>query len=198
MNLVIEVVVFLIGIAVLSIYPMTFLGMYGSLVFLSVAVLVIAKRRKISFSELGFTTNFKKTLSPWAIMTFGLLLLLAVAKFFYPDGVFTGLLKDRSGYIFFIPLYSFGAFLQEFVFRGYYFARVKPYMGIATATILNIIIFTLSHLPVVIHLRSNLIYLSVLGGVMWSIYYAKYPNIYLAGISHTLIGLATFLLLQKF
>lgn len=197
-TLVIEALVLIIGIGFLSIIPMTFLVMYGSITLLSITVLIIARHRNISFAELGFTTITKKSLLSWVIMTLGLLLLLFALNFFYPDGVFTGLLKERNGYIYFIPLYSLGVFLQEFVFRGYYFARVKKHMSMRSAVVLNIVIFSLSHLPVFFHLSSSLFFLSMVGGIFWSIYYSNYPNIYLAWLSHNLIGLAAFLLLQTF
>ncbi len=199
MNLVFEAVVLIAGLMVVSIIPLTNSVVYGSLVFLTVVCYAIARKYGISLSELGFTTNFKKTLLPWTTMTLGLLLLLVVAKSLYPGGLFTGILTNRRAFIYIIPMYTiFGSFMQEFVFRGYFFARVKPYMSVATVIILNIIIFSLFHLPYIVHFRSNLFYLSIAGGILWSIYYAKYPNLYLAWMSHALVGATTLLLLQRF
>jgi len=199
MNLVFEAVVLIAGLVVVSIIPLTNSVVYGSLVFLTAVSFAIARKYGISLSELGFTTNSKKTLLPWTTMTLGLLLLLVVAKLLYPGGLFTGILTNRRAFIYIIPMYAIlGSFMQEFVFRGYFFARVKPYMSVATAIILNIIIFSLFHLPYIVHFRSNLFYLSIAGGILWSIYYAKYPNLYLAWMSHALVGATTLLLLQRF
>ena len=199
MNLVIEAVVLALGLLVFSVLRITIYHVYGSLVFLTLATFVISKRIGITTAELGFASNFKKTLLPWTIVTLGLLLLLAVTKYFYPGGIFRGMLTDRNSVIFIIPFYvTLSSFMQEFVLRGYFFARVKPYMNLLTAIILNIIIFSLFHLPFLLHYQSGLFYLATIGGIVWSIFYAKYPNIYLAWLSHSLVGATTLLLLQKF
>ena len=198
MSLVIEIVILLIGIVLSSIYPLSLLSVYGSLAVLCVIVYIVARKRHMSLIDSGISTDFKTALSPWTIMTIGLLFLLAVAKLLYPEGLFTGLLADRRDFAYFIPLYILGSLPQEFVFRGYYFARVKSYMNTSTAIILNIIIFSLFHIPIMVHLKSNLLYLSIFGGILWSIYYAKYPNLYLAWISHALVGSTAFLLLKQF
>lgn len=199
MNLAIESVVLAVGLVVFSISRISIYVVYGSLVILTLSTFVIAKRNGISLTELGFTTNFKKTILPWTLVTLGLLLLLAVTKYFYPSGIFRGMLTDRSSVIFIIPFYALlSSFMQEFVFRGYFFARVKPYMSSVTAIVLNVIIFSLFHIPLVFHAQSGLFYLSIIGGAVWSISYAKYPNLYLAWISHALVGATTLLLLQKF
>jgi len=194
-----EILVFVLGIIAFSILPINNLVIYSVLIMSFVLVFPLSKKYQITVKDLGFTNNFRVTLLPWVLLTCTMLLAVVIAKIYYPSGIFTGILKDRSAFLYIIPVYViFGAFIQEFLFRGYFFARVKDLMTANIAIVLNIALFSFFHLPYIVHFQSSLFYLSIIGGIFWSICYARYPNMILAWMSHAFVGATTLLLLQKF
>jgi len=197
MNLAIEAVVLVAGFVAFMMVPLSRPLVYGALVFLTILTYLLSRQKGYSLADLGLVNNFKKTTAPWLTGTLFLLLLLAVAVYYSPGGIVGGVWTNRNSLTYTIPLYvTIGSFIQEFVFRGYYFARVRSYLNDATAIVLNIIIFTLFHLPI-LSIQPKLFFLSILGGVFWSISYAKYPNLYLAWLSHAILGSTVLIIALK-
>jgi membrane protease YdiL (CAAX protease family) len=128
-----------------------------------------------------------------------MILLIIIMKFINPNGLFTGFSNDRSQFALTIPFYLvIGSFIQEFIFRAYLFAVTKSLWRKVNVIILNIFLFSFFHLPYFVQLNSNLTYLSVGAGIIWSTLYYYFPNLYMAWLSHAITGSLTLLLLQSF
>ncbi len=194
-----EVIAFLVLLGAFTLVPMTQLTLQVSIFALSIYTFFISKYKRISLKQLGLVRPSKEIVVKWFLLTFGMSVGILILKFIFQEGLFNGVSKTRQAFIYLIPFYIlFGTFFQEFVFRGYIFARTSKLYPINTSIIINIALFSAFHLPYLVQYRSNLIYLSMLGGVCWSFMYAKYPNLYLAWISHGIVGSLNLLLLQRF
>jgi len=151
---------------------------------------------KLSLFDLGIRNNYKKTLFPWLIISLVMLFIVFFVNLLYPEGIFVGF-TTREGFIRNLPFYALiGAFCQEFVFRGYFYRRASTVLHKNSAISTTIIIFTLFHLPHFLQLYSSLILLSAIAGIVWTLWYAKYPNLILASLSHAIVGGAALLLLR--
>lgn len=198
MNLIQETLVLIFGVVIASLFPLTQYTINGGYLLLGLFAYIQARRNGISLAELGLKPSFNRTFQPWLQLTIGLLIAVTIIKTLFPSGIYSDVIPNRQAYIYIVPIYIFfGSLLQELYFRGYFFARVKPYMSIFTATLLNVALFSFFHLPYIVQLHSNLFYLSIIVGIVWSIYYAKYPNLYLSWASHAIVGSAALLLLQS-
>lgn len=195
----IEVIAFLVLLGIFTLIPMTQLTLQGSTFALAAYCFIVSRHNKISLEQLGLTRPSKDSLTKWFLITLlmggGILLL----KFIFPDGLFNGVSKNRQSFVYLIPFYILiGTFFQEFIFRGYVFARTHKLFPVGASVMINIALFSIFHLPYLVQFRSNLIYLSMAAGVCWSLMYAKYPNLYLAWASHAIVGSLNLLLLQRF
>jgi len=194
-----EIVAFLILLGIFTLVPMTQLTMQGSTFALSVYAYFSSKHSRFSLEQLGLVRPSKEILIKWLLLTLGMVVGIIILKVIFPDGLFNGVSKNRLAFIYLIPFYILlGTFFQEFIFRGYVFARTSRLFTMGSSVIINIALFSVFHLPYLVQFRSNLIYLSMIAGVCWSFMYAKYPNLYLAWISHGIVGSLNLLLLQRF
>lgn len=199
LGLVSEILVFVILLGIFTLIPMSQATIQGSTIALSVYVLVVSKYKKITSKQLGFNLPSRKVIVKWTLLTLSMILVIVLLKINFPEGLFNGVSKNRRVFLYLIPFYVLvGTFLQELVFRGYLFARTSKLFTISISIVINILLFSIFHLPYFIQYRSNLIYLSMAAGVCWSFMYAKYPNLYMAWISHAIVGSLNLLLLQKF
>lgn len=198
-SIIFEVFLFLIFLGLFTLIPLNQFLIQGSTIFLFLLTIVISRKRRYSLKELGITKPTKPAILGWIYCTLGLLLVIFFLKVAYPEGGFNGVLKNRNAFLYIIPLYVFvGSFMQEFVFRGYVFARASGLFSAGISILLNIFLFSMFHLPYLTQFHSNLMYLSMAAGACWSIVYYKYPNLYLAWFSHAIVGGLTLILLQKF
>lgn len=194
-----EIVGFLVLLGLFTTIPMTQMTMQGSTMALSLYVFIAVRHRHISMKQLGLEVPSKLVLVKWVLLTAAMILGIILLKIIFPDGVFNGVSKNREAFIYLIPFYVLiGTFFQEFIFRGYVFARTSNLFTIGISIFINILLFSIFHLPYFVQYRSNLIYLSMIAGVCWSFMYVKYPNLYMAWISHAIVGSLNLLLLQKF
>lgn len=167
------------------------------LIAYSIALFLAYKR--FSFAEMGFINNFRTTLFPWLLTSFVMIAAVLILKQVYPSGIFNGFSKSYQVLLAHMPYYIFfSAVVQEIVFRGYFFRRARQTFTLPTTVIITIIIFAAFHLPYIVQLRSALFYFSIIAGTIWTVLYAKYPNIILAAASHSIVGAIALLLLQKF
>ena len=124
---------------------------------------------------------------------------LIITKNIFPSGLFKGFCQSYSCLLWNLPQYVFiNSVLQELVFRGYFFEKTKEYFSTNKTIIISSLIFAYFHLAYLIQLKSELFYISIIAGIIWGIFYSKYPNMILAMISHSVVGAITLLLLQKF
>jgi uncharacterized protein len=196
---ILETVIFLIFLGLFTLIPLNQVLLQSLIIALFLVTVVLSRNGKYSLKELGLEMPTRRTLLGWIFCTLGLILAVIILKIIYPDGVFNGVSKNRSAFLYLIPFYVFvGSFLQEFIFRGYVFDRTKGLFSIGISILLNIFLFSMFHLPYLVQFHSNLLYLSMAAGVCWSIVYAKYPNLYLAWLSHAIVGSLNLVLLQKF
>lgn len=194
-----EIGFFLLLLSLFTLIPLSQVLMQGSLFGVFLLTIVMTKKNNYSLEMLGLTFPAKPTIFSWIFCTLGMSLVVILLKIIYPGGIFNGVLKDRSAFLYIIPFYVLvGTFMQEFVFRGYFFARTRNLFSIEDSILLNILTFSAFHLPYLIQIQSNLMYLSITAGVCWSIMYSKYPNLYLAWLSHAIVGGLTLVLLQSF
>lgn len=194
-----EITIFLILLTIFSFIPMGQLTIQASIIALSIYVLIVSKLRGITLKQLGLYIPDKQVTTKWLLLTLSMIIAVIILKIIFPEGVFNGVSKNRQAFIYLIPFYVLlGTFFQELVFRGYLFARTSKLFTISISIVINILLFSIFHLPYLIQYRSNLIYLSMAAGVCWSFMYAKYPNLYMAWISHAIVGSLNLLLLQKF
>ena len=155
--------------------------------------------KRFSFAEMGFRNNFHFTLIPWSFTSLIMIAAILILKYFYPSGMFYGFSKNYQVLLSYIPYYIFfSAVLQEVVFRGYFFQRSRQIFSRPMTVVITIFIFAAFHLPYIVQLRSALFYFSIIAGTIWTVLYAKYPNIILAAASHSIVGAIALLLLQKF
>lgn len=198
-NFFVEILIFFVLLGIFTLIPMNQLTLQGSIISLSIYVFFASRYRKITFKQLGFEQPTKDTMIKWILLTLCMITGVVILKIIFPKGVFNGVTKNRQAFIYLIPFYVLaGSFFQEFVFRGYIFARTSKLFSVSTSITINIVLFSIFHLPYFIQYQSNLIYLSMIAGVCWSLMYSKYPNIFMVWISHGIIGSLNLLLLQKF
>lgn len=196
---VLEIVLLLILLGLFMLLPLNQLLIQSSIIGLFLLTIALSKKRHYSLQKLGLEIPTRSTMLGWIYCTLGLSLAIILLKIVYPDGVFNGVLKNRSAFLYIIPFYVFvGSFMQEFVFRGYVFARTRGLFSTGISVLLNIFLFSMFHLPYLTQFHSNLMYLSMAAGVCWSVVYYKYPNLYLAWFSHAIVGGLTLVLLQRF
>lgn len=198
-NFFVEILIFFVFLVIFTSIPMNQITLQGSIIALSIYVFFASRNRRITLKQLGLELPTKDTVIKWTFLTLGMIIGIVILKIIFPEGVFKGISKNRQAFIYLIPFYVLaGSFFQEFVFRGYIFARTSKLFSASTSIIINIILFSIFHLPYFIQYQSNLLYLSMIAGICWSLMYAKYPNLYMVWISHGVIGSLNLLLLQKF
>ena len=198
-SIIFEVFLFLIFLGLFTLIPLNQFLIQGSTIFLFLLTIVLSRKRRYSLKELGMTKPTKLAILGWIYCTLGLLLVIVFLKVAYQDGVFNGVSKNRSAFLYLIPFYIFvGTFMQEFIFRGYVFARTNGLFSIGISILLNILLFSMFHIPYMVQFHSNLLYLSMVAGVCWSVVYFKHPNLYLAWLSHAIVGSLNLILLQRF
>jgi len=194
-----EIVVFLVLLTLFSFIPMSQLTIQGSIFILSLYALVASLLRRFTFKQLGFVKPSKEIVVKWVLLTLGMIIAIVLLKIIFPDGIFRGVSKNRQAFLYLIPFYVLiGTFFQEFVFRGYLFAKTSKLFSIGPSVTINIFLFSIFHIPYFVQYQSNLLYLSIIAGVCWAFMYAKYPNLYMVWISHGIVGSLSLLLLQKF
>lgn len=195
----IEVLVLLVMLGVFTFVPMNQFTINGATFALFVYAIVSAKYRGITRKDLGIELPSKSTLMAWLFLTLAMVAGIVLLKLAFSSGVYVGSIKNRQLFVYIIPFYIiFGTFFQEFIFRGYLYARTLKIFSVGTTIAINIALFSLFHFPYFVQLESNLLYLSMIAGACWSFMYVKHPNLYLAWISHGIIGSLSLLLLQKF
>ena len=172
---------------------------YTSIFLLSLYVIAASVQRKFTPEQLGFVKPSKEIVIKWTLLTLGMIIAIVLLKIIFPDGVFRGVAKNRQIFLYLVPFYIlFGSFFQELVFRGYLFARTSKLFSIGPSIAINILLFSIFHIPYFVQYQSNLLYLSILAGACWAFMYAKYPNLYMVWILHGIVGSLSLLLLQKF
>lgn len=197
-NYLIEKTIWFFIVTTTAFLPLTAtkLNLLGLLLYLIVIILMI--KQKI-FRKINFKSNFKKNLLPWTIMSSTMILGLIIAKTIFPNGLFKGFCQSYSCLLWNLPQYIFiSSILQELVFRGYFFEKTKELFSTNKTIIISSLIFAYFHLSYIIQLKSELFYISIIAGIIWGIFYSKYPNMILAMLSHSIVGTITLLLLQKF
>ncbi|MCR4313132.1 MAG: CPBP family intramembrane metalloprotease [Candidatus Roizmanbacteria bacterium] len=194
-----EILAFIVVLGIFTFIPINQLIIQGSIFSLSIYVLIVSVYKKITLKQLGFILPSKEMVLKWMNLTLMMIIGIIILKIVFPEGLFVGVAKNRRVFLYLIPFYILvGTFFQELVFRGYLFARTSKLFVIKTSIIINIILFSVFHIPYFVQYQSNLLYLSIVSGICWSIMYAKYPNLYMAWISHAVVGSINLLLLQKF
>lgn len=194
-----EIFEFLVLLIIFTFIPLNQLILQGSIIVLTLYVLIASKLQNISLMQLGLNKPTKQGIMFWILGTCFMVMAIISLKIIFPEGIFYGVSKNKQAFLYLIPFYILiGTFLQELIFRGYVFARTSKLFSKNTSIIINIILFSIFHLPYFVQYRSNLIYLSIIAGACWSLMYAKYPNLFLAWISHGVVGSLNLLLLQKF
>jgi len=194
-----EVVIFLLLVTLFSFIPMSQLSIQGSILLLSVYVYITSSLRKITLKQLGLEMPTREVIIKWALLTFVMIVAVLILKVIFPNGIYKGVAKNRQIFMYLVPFYVlFGSFFQEYIFRGYLFARTSKLFSVGTSIAINIALFSIFHIPYFVQYQSNLLYLSMLAGVCWAFMYAKYPNLYMVWLSHGIVGSLNLLLLQQF
>jgi membrane protease YdiL (CAAX protease family) len=153
---------------------------------------------KITKEDLGFTKWSLRTLGAWILCTVLMIISTYLIKLLVSTSTFLGTTKTIEESIAMLPMYCIGAYFQEFIFRGYVFARAKKLYGTNLSILITIFLFTILHIPLLIQYNSLILLYSLLGGVLWTLLYAKYQNIILAGTSHAIVGALTTVLLRRY
>jgi uncharacterized protein len=156
---------------------------FAVLILAAIVVVVIARLYRFSPVELGFTrNNLETSLKAIALPTLGFALLMLI---YY---IIQGTRIDNSAYS--SPFYLFfigvSSPLQEFLYRGFLFSifsRVK--LAIWLQITLSTLLYSFVHL---IYRDLSTLVLTVIIGLTWGWYYAKFQNLYSIIVSHSLLG----------
>jgi membrane protease YdiL (CAAX protease family) len=190
---------YLITILFFSFVPATQLVQQIALIALCLVTIYLISQFRLSPIDLGMVMPSTKYIIGWITITLFMVLIIFGIKWFFPMGIFTGLINNRSTLITLLPSYViFSAFIQEFVFRGFIFGITRRLFTPYQIILVSISLFAIAHLHYYIQFRSNLIFLSIISGVFWTIGYSRYPNLWLAWISHAIVGGLGIFLLQRF
>lgn len=191
-------IVWFLIVTITAFLPLTAtkLNLLGLSLYLIVIILMV--KQKI-FKNINFINNFRKYLLPWIIMSSVMIFSLIITKYIFPRGLFKGFCQSYSCLLWNLPQYIFiSSVLQELVFRGYFFEKTKILFSTNKTIIISSLIFAYFHLAYIVQLKSELFYISIIAGIVWGIFYSKYPNMFLVMLSHSIVGTITLLLLQKF
>ena len=173
-------------IFVLPLIARFFLPQFTTLVILGVVTLItaiICFHKQVSLKDLGFRTdNFVSGIKNYFLVTF----LLAYSLFVFAEFsglTFVNIFSDWHFYGVFILV----SFSQEFIFRSYLVNESKKHFKKnRNIAFLNAFLFGLMH--TILPNPDLMFILSFIGGFVWTIVYLKHPNIYLVGISHSIIN----------
>jgi len=188
----------LVAVLTISIIPLdqTKMNFFGAILYLLIGILMIKSR---TMRNINFGKNLKETFGWWLGVTLLMIVFILLLKIIYPEGVIKGFCSDRSCLLNQMPKYVLlSATLQELVFRGYFFERVRKLFSTNQTILITSIIFGLFHLPYLLQLKSILFYLSLGAGLIWGVTYAKKPNMIWVMSSHAIVGGWGLWLLQRF
>ena len=152
--------------------------------------LLFAIQRRYRFRELGYRIdNFSSSLC-WNLIfcVLGSFCLYCAYKFgiLNPIKIYT----VPYIYVFYIV---FLAPVQELLFRGILFAEMRRMGNIDCRIILLVSTFSFCFLHIIYN-RFSILIVSFVSGLIWSVIYIKWPNIWGISLSHALLGsLAIFL-----
>ena len=157
---------------------------YVIMTVITLAIIVLEKRRKISWVELGFRKdNLKSSLIVNTILVLvasSIILIVASTSIFTPPTA----TSFRNFYIFYIIAL---APIQELLFRSIVFAEFKraAITRPITKILLSAVIFAIPHLIY----RSTATVIVALGiGLIWGWIYDRYPNWLGVALSHSILG----------
>lgn len=172
----------------LGVIPFRF-RFHASIILLAVFIIFSFLRRH-GFKELGFRyDNLKES------VFCNLLFCLAGSVGLYLTYK-AGYLRSRNDhllpYIYFIYI-VFLSPVQEIVFRGILFAELKKIRIYDSRWIIIISTFSFCFLHL-IYRHPPMLFITFVSGLVWSLIYTKWPNVWGVSISHSLLGaLAIFL-----
>ncbi len=186
------------AVIAISILPLdqTRMNLLGVLLYIIIIGLML---KGDTFRKINFANNLRETFWGWFLVTMAMIGFIVIVKIFNPEGIIRGFCQDRNCLLNQMPKYVLlSATLQELVFRGYFFERVRKLFSLNKTIIITSLIFAFFHLPYLVQLKSVLFYLSLGAGLIWGVTYAKKPNMIWVMVSHGIVGGVGLWLLQRF
>lgn len=161
------------------------------LILTAIAILAISQLYKLSFVEVGLTTQrLRISFKVIALPTLASALLMLI------NYMIQGPRIDNSTYQ--LPFYLFfvgvSSPVQEFLYRGFLFAvfsraKLAPWLMI----LLSSLLYSFVHL---IYQDVLTLLFTFISGVLWGIHYASYRNLYSIIFSHSVLGAVAILVGQ--
>lgn len=165
----------------------------------SVLLLVFIRQQRYGWTNLGLDRRqWQIGLHPWLSLTVVMVATIVLIHFFLPVAYFSGFVRNPA----LLWLYTMGYLIlggpvQELFYRGYLLRRQLDALPRRQAMLLNMALFGLLHLPFWVQRDAyQMVILSTVGGIFWTLTYVRYPNLYLAALSHSVVGVLALKLLQ--
>jgi membrane protease YdiL (CAAX protease family) len=153
---------------------------------LTAYVFVELRRRKLDWHALGFRTDNLRT----AAARVGLWTAIA-ASALVAVAVLLGNSLNRPELLLLLPLYPLWGVLQQFVFQGILHRAVLRCVDCRhSALLVTTLLFAAVHVP-----DWRIVGLTLIAGLCWSWFYQRWPNVWVLGVSHGLLGGLTYPLL---
>jgi len=157
---------------------------FNVLSIVTICFLLFGFQRRYQFRELGYRIdNFTSSLS-WNFI-FCLLGTLCL-YYAYKNGLLSPAKKSDIPYCY-VFYVAFLAPVQELLFRGVLFAEMRRIGSVDFKIMLLVSTFSFCFLHIIYN-RPPLLIISLISGLIWSIIYMKWPNIWGVSISHALLG----------
>lgn len=160
------------------------LGVLALVFFILIGIVV---KEKWSFKSLGIRLdNIQSGLLPYTLFTiFSVGVVFLIARLAH-SGTVENWWKDMHFQFLFLPI----SFIQEFAYRGFLIPRLKGVIASPWLVIvINAAIFAFLHIfypNAVVNLA-----LTFFGGIGFAALYYRYPNLFLATISHCILNFVT-------
>jgi len=165
----------------------------------SAMLLIFIRVQRYQWQDLGLDRrHWKNGFRPWLGLTIVMVITIVLMHRFLPQAYFSGFVRDPSLlWLYSLTYFIVGGPMQELFYRGYLLRRQLDALPRWPAILLNLVMFGLLHLPYLVQREAyQMVIFSTLGGVFWTLTYARHPNLYLAALSHSVVGVVAFRLLQ--
>lgn len=147
-------------------------------------IYLIIKKEKYSLQDLSISVHtFKKYLIPYlSLMTLSVLAIIAYAEKLEMEPQPQWWTKPHFLFIFLIV-----SFLQEFAYRSFLTIKLKQVFSDRLGIVLiNALLFTLLH--IIYPIPQFMLPLAFIGGLVFSVIYMKYPNLFLISLTHSILN----------
>jgi len=144
-----------------------------------------------SLSDLGFRRDTLKQSLKWNLLIS--LFFVSFLVLLYRMNVIAGKSAAPLGPLFFIFYILILSPVQEFFFRSILFAEMRNIRHRYHWAIIVLSTFSFCFLHVIYH-YPTIVLVTLCMGLVWSIIYYKYPNIWGVSLSHAMLGVTAFLI----